>query len=280
MTDKAVSELILPEPISIKKRGFRVIEYGEMQSDEDVQQLIHLLWRQPEITAYYYYRKDGPMDKGLSAAHARGDILMNEMKQRFYAHPNFKRDYIQIIDRDGNYEWDWEKEVVEKGPEFRQVKLELTGWKKTQLEIWDKIQIEEEYREQRHKLRYAYDVFLSYAGADQAEADLIHGLIRKAERKVFMAPKIVNPGEDFAEEIRSALEGSTELWLLVSPSSAKSEWVISEWGAAWVLRKRIVPILHRCGPEALPDRLRKLQCIDLHQCEELVRRTFSLSEIE
>jgi hypothetical protein len=122
-----------------------------------------------------------------------------------------------------------EKEVVEKGPEFRQVKLELSGWKKTQLEIWHKLQIEEDYREQRRKLRYTYDVFLSYASADQAEAELIHGFIMKNKRKVFMAPKVVSPGDDFAEEIRCALEGSTELWLLVSPASAKSEWVISEW---------------------------------------------------
>jgi hypothetical protein len=43
-----------------------------------------------------------------------------------------------------------------------------------------------------------------------------------------MAPKVLKPGDDFAEEIRLALHGSHELWLLVSPSSAKSEWVISE----------------------------------------------------
>ena len=87
---------------------------------------------------------------------------------------------------------------------------------------------------------------------------------------MFLAPKELNPGDDFAEEIRLALHGSRELWLLVSPSSSKSEWVISEWGAAWALGKRIVPILHRCGPDALPVRLAKLQCVDLHRVNEAI----------
>ena len=85
-----------------------------------------------------------------------------------------------------------------------------------------------------------------------------------------MAPKVLKPGDDFAEEIRMALLGSLELWVLVSPSSASSEWVITEWGAAWALAKKIVPILHRCAHDSLPMRLQKLQCIDLHRCDELI----------
>jgi hypothetical protein len=89
-----------------------------------------------------------------------------------------------------------------------------------------------------------------------------------------MASKILSPGDDFAEEIRNALEGSREVWLLMSPKSINSEWVISEWGAAWVLQRRIVPILHRCAPESLPDRLKKLHYIDMHRHMELVEQMF------
>ena len=63
-----------------------------------------------------------------------------------------------------------------------------------------------------------------------------------------------------------ALLGSRELWLLVSPSTS-----ISEWGAAWALGRRIVPILLRCGPESLPARLQKLQFIDLFRVDELMK---------
>ena len=93
-----------------------------------------------------------------------------------------------------------------------------------------------------------FDVFLSYASTDQIEADQIYEAIERAGGKVFLAGKNLRPGDDFAEEIRNALWSSREVWLLVSPNSLKSDWVISEWGAAWALRKRIVPILF----DALP----------------------------
>lgn len=119
-----------------------------------------------------------------------------------------------------------------------------------------------------------YDVFLSYATAEREEASQIRQAITEAGRKVFMARKDVNPGDDFAETIREALRSSKELWLLVSPTSIKSEWVISEWGAAWVLRKNTVPILYRCDTKDLPDRLRRLQCIDFNEYPNLIRNRF------
>jgi hypothetical protein len=118
------------------------------------------------------------------------------------------------------------------------------------------------------------DVFLSYSTNDKQEANQIYEAIKKAGGRVFLSEKDLNPGEDFAEEIRKAISSSHELWLLVSPNSMKSDWVISEWGAAWVLSKKIVPILHRCNPNDLPDRIRRLHCIDFYKYTELVRNRF------
>ena len=84
-----------------------------------------------------------------------------------------------------------------------------------------------------------------------------------------MAEKSIQPGHDFAEEIRRSLKGSREVWLLVSPASLNSEWVTTEWGAAWALEKKIIPILFRCDIDALPARLKGLQCIDFHRYDEL-----------
>jgi hypothetical protein len=118
------------------------------------------------------------------------------------------------------------------------------------------------------------DVFLSYSSVDRQEANEIYEAIKNAGGRVFISEKDLNPGEDFAEEVRNAISSSRELWLLVSPNSIKSDWVISEWGAAWVLRKKIVPILHSCRPEDLPDRIRRLQCIDFYKYLDLVRNRF------
>lgn len=123
--------------------------------------------------------------------------------------------------------------------------------------------------------QYDYDVFLSYASKDNQEALKIYEAIEQIGGKAFLSEKKIKPGDDFAEEIRLALQGSKELWLLVSPASVNSEWVISEWGTARVLDKKIIPILHRCDVDSLPDRLRKLQCIDYYKVDELIKNTFS-----
>lgn len=117
-------------------------------------------------------------------------------------------------------------------------------------------------------------MFLSYASGDSKEAQNIYDLITAAGGKAFLSEKSLRAGDDFAEAIRKALHASTELWLLLSPNSLRSEWVISEWGAAWALRKRIIPILFRCGPTDAPDRIRRLHCVDFHNCPALIKDRF------
>jgi hypothetical protein len=265
-------------PDSIKESRFHVIEAGDLKTDADVSDLMKQMWLFPEEHFFHFYgHMGGPAPDGvLLSARNRGDILMDESERRYYKHPKFQRDYVRIVPNGEQYNWDWQRDVVEKGPEFWRVTLKLSARKRDEMDAWRKVQMEEHFRQQARQARYAYDVFLSYAGADTSEAQSLHDKIVAADLKVFMAPKVLKPGDDFAEEIRMALLGSRELWLLVSPSSSSSEWVISEWGAAWALGKRIVPILHRCGPESLPARIQKLQCIDLYRSDELIR---SLREI-
>lgn len=124
-----------------------------------------------------------------------------------------------------------------------------------------------------------YDIFLSYSSADTIEARQIYELIFAAGGKAFLSEKHLKAGEDFAEAIRKALINSSELWLLLSRSSLKSEWVISEWGAAWALDKPIIPILLQCEASDAPDRIRKLQCIDFLCCGRLVHRRFSRKSV-
>jgi len=60
-----------------------------------------------------------------------------------------------------------------------------------------------------------------------------------------------------------------------SPSSLKSGWATTEWGAAWVLEKKIIPILHQCSVDELPERLKRLHCIDLYRIKEHIDDKFS-----
>lgn len=121
---------------------------------------------------------------------------------------------------------------------------------------------------------YQYDVFLSYSSRDGELAKELCEALEAAGAKTFLAVKNLNPGEDFAEKIKKALYESCAVWLLVSPSSLKSDWVVSEWGAAWAFDKKIVPLLYRCDLENLPDRIRRVECWDFHRFPELIKNTF------
>ena len=85
-----------------------------------------------------------------------------------------------------------------------------------------------------------------------------------------MSCKELTGGDEFSEVIRDALTNAREVCILFSPNSAKSEWVLTEWGAAWVLKKRIVPVLYRIDVDSLPDRLKLLQAMDFSDLEEYV----------
>ena len=120
-----------------------------------------------------------------------------------------------------------------------------------------------------------YDVFLSYSSKNQKEADFIIEDIKKLGGIVFCSSKSLKPGQDFSIEIQTAIKNSKELWILCSPDSIKSYWVVTELGAAWILGKKIIPILHHCGHDLLPDRLKNVQCINLNEVKDYVVDRFS-----
>lgn len=264
---------ILPfKPDAITESRFCVIVAGDLACDEDVQTLITDLWCNQE-TEFYYFHADGcgDIDAGLARARTRGDVLMDKRERNYFRLPDAHRNFIHVEPRDGEqHVRAWERELVEKGPEFWRVSLKLSQRKRDELDTWRKVQLEEYYRTEARNCKYAYTVFLSYSSGDAAAAREVHDKITGAGHPVFMAEKAIQPGDDFAEEIRLALVGSREVWVLVSPSSAASEWVMTEWGAAWALGKKIIPILHRCAPEDLPGRLARLQCADLYEIDRVV----------
>ena len=121
---------------------------------------------------------------------------------------------------------------------------------------------------------FTYDVFLSYSSTNSKEAKDIQDLIEKAGGIVFIDKKCIPPGEDFSETVRVALTRSNELWMLVSADSIKSEWVRTEWAAAWVLKISIVPILLDCVYTSLPSQLQHLQAVQYQSTNILIRNRF------
>lgn len=116
-----------------------------------------------------------------------------------------------------------------------------------------------------------YDLFLSYQSTQGVQAQQIRDRAEQMGLKAYLAPKELKGGDDFAEEIRQALRRSREVCLLMTPQALESRWVTTEWGAAWILGKRITPLLLRCDVKDLPDRLGRLECKDFHELEEYLK---------
>jgi hypothetical protein len=259
-------------PSSVTSTLSHELKSSDIASETDFQGLIRQMFEFPERHYYYFQEKDGPRNELLLAKERAGLILFRETEFFYYMHPDPKGGYIRL---DRSPDDAHEKQIVEKGPMFMRTTLGLPERTRRELEIRERLKLEEEFKRRRQEAEEDLDVFISYASADNNEAVQIRDAIVNAGGKAFMAPKDLTPGEDFAEEIRIALGRSRELWLLVSPVSLKSDWVLTEWGAAWALGKKIVPLLHRCSPEQLPDRIRRLHCVDFYKYSELIARTFS-----
>jgi len=101
-----------------------------------------------------------------------------------------------------------------------------------------------------------FDIFLSYSHKDETKAKEILKKFTEKDIRVFMSADEIEAGDKFSERILGSLRDVSEIWVLISPRSINSEWVMTEWGAAWVMEKRIVPILYEFEKDDLPQRLK------------------------
>lgn len=258
---------IMPSSISLSHSlGYQRKDIG---SEEELQALLAHLFYHPEVTAHYFCAHGEQWDPLLAEAVERGEVLISISENFFFRHPRASG-FIKIEVSDGNDEFEWQREVVQAGPMYSRSTLVLSAHKRLSLETWQKIQMEEEYREMKLVNDHQYDVFLSYSSDNASEARIVSDAITRSGKRVFLAEKSIQPGHDFEDAIRKALKGSREVWLLVSSQSMNNEWVITEWGAAWALEMKIIPILFRCDVNSLPDRLKRMQFVDFHRYNDLV----------
>lgn len=109
----------------------------------------------------------------------------------------------------------------------------------------------------------AYDVFLSYASEDSAIADEFKKLLEKNSLSYFYAPDELKAGDNWEDELRTAVVSSAQVLVLLSRYSIGNSWVATEVGAAWVLEKRIIPCLLHVSPDEIVGPLRRKQAIDV-----------------
>ncbi|HMJ13095.1 MAG TPA: toll/interleukin-1 receptor domain-containing protein [Polyangiaceae bacterium] len=92
-------------------------------------------------------------------------------------------------------------------------------------------------------------VFVSFAQRDKALAvrftDFLRGACNLREEQVFLTarPGELEPGAQFVDAIRSALEGACFAVLLLTPSYYESHFCLAELGAVWGLERVCAPVI-------------------------------------
>lgn len=273
LEDGTVKTLELPAPSSMQVRRTATLTFGDFAKEQDLVKLTLMMFNEPEVAVEYYSEYGKQLDPILKAAIDRGDILLLKSENYYYKDHRHDRVYVLVPPSVPGVKEppQWKRKLTETSPPFVKNTLSLSERKRREFELYQKIEMEEAFREDRRTAKYAYDVFLSYSERDSSVACSIRDELQRAGARVFMAEKSLQPGDDFAQEIRMSLCGSAEVWVVMSPNSLNSEWVITEWGAAWALGKKIVPILHRCDIPQIPERLRRLHCIDSAKVGEIIK---------
>jgi nucleoside 2-deoxyribosyltransferase len=88
-------------------------------------------------------------------------------------------------------------------------------------------------------------VFLIHSERDADFArDLRRLLMNRVNARVF-SQEDLNAGEKWQTKLRNELTSSDVVVALLTPSAPESDWVLHEIGAAWGLRKPIIPVVSR-----------------------------------
>ncbi|MFN3725590.1 MAG: toll/interleukin-1 receptor domain-containing protein [Allosphingosinicella sp.] len=86
------------------------------------------------------------------------------------------------------------------------------------------------------------DVFLSHSSSDADAAAWLTDYLEECGIKVWIAPRDVRPGRDYAEQIQAAIEASSAIIVLVSADANKSSFVRAETEMGFSQDKRIFPV--------------------------------------
>jgi hypothetical protein len=87
------------------------------------------------------------------------------------------------------------------------------------------------------------DVFISHAHEDHGFARRLVCILKRRGGGVAVSDAEFAPGQDFAQHLAKALDGSDAIVLLLSPAALSSSYVMSEVGAALASKKPVIPVV-------------------------------------
>jgi hypothetical protein len=109
-------------------------------------------------------------------------------------------------------------------------------------------------------------VFISYSRHDSPFVERLAGDLRQQGIDVWIDRENIAPGQSWQQEIEHGLKKASSLIFVLSSNSIKSKWMLSELGAFWATKKRIVPVIIEDVDEAaLPADISRIQWADFRQ---------------
>ena len=116
--------------------------------------------------------------------------------------------------------------------------------------------------------RSALKAFISYASSDHQIARDIAAILEKMQIGYFLDQKDIGIGQDIDAGVGSGIAECTDIIVIISAASLRSQWVPFEIGQAVAREKRVVPFLTDISLQ-LPIYLNKLRYIS--KCDEVQR---------
>jgi hypothetical protein len=104
-----------------------------------------------------------------------------------------------------------------------------------------------------------YDIFISYSSDDSSIANELRDSLISKGFNCFMSEKDIPSASLWEDKIWEAIHLSKKVLLLITPRSKSRPWILLETGAAWALKKDLVPALMFVTPQELIEPIQKYQ---------------------
>lgn len=110
-------------------------------------------------------------------------------------------------------------------------------------------------------------IFISYSSHDKWVAGRIARDLQERGIEIFLAEKSISAGDSIPQSITDNLRSCDEVLLLLTPTSAASQWVLIELGGALALGKRVVPVLYHVQSGSVPQAICNTLSRDINEIE-------------
>lgn len=110
-------------PDKVQRHQFRYIDHRDIDTEEDIELLLKLLYEQPEISNYIFHQDGSSLNEHLLALTKFNIIRIEETEANWFRHPKFPGDFVRIR-KDPPFEW--EKDVRGNEPMYWRSTIGLT----------------------------------------------------------------------------------------------------------------------------------------------------------